>query len=323
MLLLRRFLLGSLIFLTPVPAFAIAPDRYLPKGTQMAAGVQVRRFVEAAVIKKHLHAGLKDFLSSRTGFGSLAKLLALDPWQDIDRVILAGPATLEPERLLLIVRGRFDPAKIEADIADRIKRQPETLQLVQKDGRRFYRHKDAEAALPIFFALVDKEVLLAAAAQEPLLEALVRKDDKEPEPVSKELQTLLAKIDDKATAWAAVLAVPELKKNLAPTPEYRRIVDSVQNLRGSVVVSDGVQADFLIQTNDARAAVEIRKFMEGVKAILILTAVNQDKKNGAVWGDLLGVLKVANDGEAVTIKGQATAEFIEKSVESNRKAKKE
>ncbi len=299
---MRPLCLASLLLLAASSAGAADADPLLPPDTQLAAGVQVRALLDSALGKKYL----KEYLAAQ------GKGLGIDPLPDIDHLTLTGPSGLEKEKMLLIVRGRFDPMKIEAVLDKQAERS-------DKQGeRRLFQVRLPERG-PVFFCVLDRECLVMAASKEPILDAIARKDGKKPGGVSPELKTLLGKIDDQATFWLAGLATPELKKMLTPNAEYRRIVDSLQSFRGSVMVDDGLRADVLIQTNDARAAVEIRKFVEGVKALLILAAVNQDKKNGAVWADLLATLKIATQGDAVTVKGQATGEQIEKNVQNRRK----
>jgi hypothetical protein len=311
-----RFGLASLAFvLLPLtPAWAVEVDPLLPPDAQLVACLHVRQFLDAPAVKTHLRDRLAPYFPA-----NLLKDAGIDPLRDIDRITLAGPAAAENDKLLLILRGRFQPEKIDSTLAEVAKRDADTLRIESQGERRLFHARTAERG-PLVFCVLDREVLLLAANKAPILDAIARKDGKKPGSASRELQALLGKIDEKATAWLAVLITPELKKILTPTPEYQRVVDSLRSAHGSLTVDEGLRADFVIQTGDARAAVEIRKFTEGIKSILILAAANQDKKNGALWADLLSSLKIANQGDAVTVKGQVTAEQLEKSIQNSRKA---
>lgn len=316
----RLLILAFVITLAPRSADAVEPDPLLPGDSQVVASVAVRQLLDAPVLKKHFTDALEDAVPRGRELTSLLKALGIDPLKDVDRLTLTGPLALDSEKMLLIVRGRFDPEKTASAAEDHAKKAPEALKLHKDGDRRFYEYREAKRNVPpIFFCVLDKETAVASPGKETVLEAAARKENRKPAPLSKELQALLAKADDKATVWTVGQIPADLKKRLAPTPEYRPVVDSLQHFRGSVTVGEGVKAEFVVQTNDGKAAVEIRKFMEGIKAILILAATNQDKKFGAVWGDLLAALKVANEGDAVTLKGQMTAEQIEKSVENSKK----
>lgn len=311
---------AALALLLPTAARAADADPLVPADAQFVAVAQVRALLDAPAVQKHLGKRVAESLPRAREGADLLAALGVDPRKDVDRLTVAGPLTLEADKVLLVVRGRFDPDKVAAAADDLAKKSPEILRPHKDGDRRYFEYRAPQTNVPpVFFAVPDKEVAVASTGRETLLDALSRKEAKKPVALAKEMQTVLAKVDGKATVWVAGLVPADLKKRLAPTPEYQKLVDSLQHFRGAVTAEDGVKAEFLIQTNDAKAAVEIRKFMEGVKAILILAATSQDKKNGALWADLLAALKVANEGDAVTLNGQVTAEQIEKSVPAGKK----
>lgn len=312
--------LFALLLLVPTPVPAVEADPALPNDAQVVASVNVRHLLDAAVVKKSLAGPLEDALPRGQELPELAKALGVQPLQDIDRVLIAGPLTLEPDRFLLVAHGRFKVKNIEAAAHEFAKKSPEVLRLHEGEQHTIYEYIETNRKLPpLFVCVLDKETIVASTGKDTVLDALAKKTGKKKSALASELQKLLGKVDGKATVWVVGLATPEVKKRLAAPAEYQRLVDSLQHFRGSVTVADGVQADFVVQTNDAKAAPEIRKFMEGVKAILILAATSQDKKNGVIWADLLSALKVANEQDAVTLRGEVTAEQVEKSVQNRGK----
>jgi len=319
----RLALLGvfaSLALVRSTPA--AEADPLLPADCQLVASVQLRQLADASAVKKYLLPGLKDLALKDADLTKLLKAVSIDPMKDIDRAIIAGPAVVEADKTLLILRGRFDLARIHAGADDIARRDAAALRIQKEGDRRLYQLKAQDEAVPAsFLCFLDKETAVASPARALVLDAIARKDGKKPAAVSKALGTLLARIDGQASAWFACLVSDDLRGQMSATGEAQDLASSLQTLRGTVTVGDGVQADFVIQTDNAKNAVEIRKFTEGVKGILILAVMNRDKQYGGLWADLLSALKVASDKEAVVVKGQVSAAQIEKSLQDVKKPK--
>src|SRR5690349_7652132 len=76
---------------------------FLPAGTKIVIGVQVRRLLESP-----LTAGLT---SAQAGFAAQmakAKLGGIDIFKDIDEVIIAATNTGQDGPALTVIKGRFD-----------------------------------------------------------------------------------------------------------------------------------------------------------------------------------------------------------------------
>ncbi len=311
--------LAVALFLTSRNARAVEPDPLLPADCQLVVGLRVRQLAEAALFKTHLAPLVKEIKPSENYLTLVLGALNIDPWTDIDVALLAGPALPEGDKTLLIFRGRFDLAKRKG--ADALAKDRLVSVRVHKEGERLvYEFKPKEAdGSPAYLCFLDKETVVAARARALISEAIARADAKKPAPLAKPMLDLLAGVDGKATAWIAALATEPLKESLSGSGEAQRIADALQTMRGSVTVGDSLSVDGVIQSTNAKAAAEIRKFAEGVKGILILAAMNRDKQWGPVGADLLGTLKIANDKGTVSVKGQVTGEQIDKSIAAAKK----
>ena len=304
----------ALVVLLPRVAAAAPPDPFLPDDTQAVASVQLRELRQAPAVKKYLGPDLEKWLG-RGPAGSVAGLLRglkVEPLQDIDRLTVA----VTPDRFLLIARGRFDPAAVGSAAEKLARKEPDVLRIHGDGARSLYEYREPNGAVPaVFLRFLDGETAVASTSRDLVQQAAARKQPK----ISPELQVLLDRVDSKATVWLAGRVAPDWKKRLEVPPEYQRLADSLQSFHGAVTVGDDVRADFALQTNDPKAAVEIRKVAEGVKALLILAAANQNAKNGPVWADLLSALKVASADRAVTLRGQMTADQLDRSTQDSKK----
>lgn len=312
--------LGTLVALALSfsPARTVEIDRCLPDTTEVVVFVNVRQLLDAPAVVKHLLPEVKAAWE-RDGFKprALAERLKFDPFKDVVSLTLAGPAKQASEKSLLIVRGRFDVETIQTAADIYANRGADDFKAHKQDELRYYEFKEPRSGRSGFASFLDKETFVLSPSRDALLAAADRQRAKKPPQLSKDLEALLGKIDGKQTIWVAGIAADDLKKDLVSNPQVRKTVDALQSIRGGITVTAGIQADFVIQTSDARAAGEIRKLLDGVKSLLSLAALDPGTERlGTLPADLVSALKVATDKEAVTIKGQLGAEQIDKSLKT-------
>src|SRR5207247_7719227 len=108
------------------------------------------------------------------------------------------------------------------------------------------------------------------------------------------------------------------KNILAKIPQTKNLADKLQALSGGIAVGNDIKAAVRIQTSDAKAAMELRRLLEGIKAILILAATNSEEY-GPLLADIVGGIKLRSDKGDVTIEAAVSAEQIEKGVKKEAK----
>jgi hypothetical protein len=187
------------------------------------------------------------------------------------------------------------------------------------DDLRLYELKDARSGRTGFLCWLDKQTLVLSPARAYVEEAIAKQRGKKQTKLSKEMQTLLDKVDGKQSIWLAARFSDDIKKGLGNSPATRKLVESLQTAQGGVSVTDGVQAGLVIQTTDARSAGEIKKFLEGIKSLLSLAAADHPRY-GNLLSDLLDTVKIASDKDAVTLRGQVSAAEIEKAIPAKPKS---
>jgi len=305
---------GLVLLLCFAPVLSAAePDRHLPDDAHWVASLDVRQFTNAPLVKTHLAATLRQWLADQPAAREMQHALSLDLLVDVDRATAAGPLPPRPERGVLILQGRFDLTKVQTAAEQFARQEPRAFRIHQEANRPVYQFTEAsKAGLALWACFPDKSTMLLASSRQQLTELLARKAG-EPPALAKELRTLLASVDGKQTCWLAALASPELKKSLATSPETEKLFQSLQHLSGGASVGEGLLLNFVLQTNNAGTAGELRKFLEGAQAILSLAAMDS-KTNAPLLGNLVAAVKLGNFKEAIVIRAAVTKEQIEKAI---------
>jgi hypothetical protein len=302
------------------PAGAAEIDRCVPEDAEVIVAVNFRQLLDAAVVKKHFLPDIKKAWE-RDGFKprQLAERLKFDPFTDIASITVASPIKKADEKALIVLRGRFDLDAIQTAAEIYANRGADDFKMHKQDELRYYEFKLPRTDRTAFVSLLDKETLVLSPSRAALLSAAARQQSKKQDQPVKELRELLSKIDGKETVWLAGVISDDVKKGIGGNPQVRKVVDSLQSVRGGIRVTEGLQASLVIQTNDPRTAGEIRKFLEGIKSLVEL-AVQDDDHLGTLPADLLEAVKLATDKETVTISGRLDAEQIDKSLKSKPKS---
>src|SRR5262249_27677055 len=104
-------LLAGLLATVAAPAWAGETNKYLPDATEGVVTVNVRQMLDAPLVKNNLDT-LKALLLATGNVQKVFDDLGFDPFTDIDRVTVAINEV--PTKSLVLVQGKFDPAKITA-----------------------------------------------------------------------------------------------------------------------------------------------------------------------------------------------------------------
>jgi len=304
------------------PAQAAEIDPCVPDGADLVLHVNVRQFLDAPVVGKHVLPDLKAAWE-RDGFKPrlIAERLKFDPFKDVASITVAGPARQATDKMLVIVHGRFDIDTLQtaADIYGN--RGADDFKAHKQGEQRYYEFKEPRTGRTVFAAFLDKETFVLSPSRDAVLAAALRQRAKKAPRLAKELESLLGKVDGKQTVWLAGIVSDDLKKDLLSNPQVRKTAEALQSIQGGISVAEGIRAEILIQTSDARAAAEIRKLLDGIKSLVSLAVTDTDSDRlGTLPADLVNAVKVATDKDAVTLKVAASAEQIEKSLKTKPKA---
>jgi hypothetical protein len=311
-----RALLGFTLAaaLLGAPARAAELDKYLPDGTFLIVSFNVKQLLDAPLVRG-------DEKSFKQSMGEASKVLegfGVDPAKDIDRVLLAVGDQLQAKNILMLLEGKFDPAKVQGKLKEMAREKKNDLEAVQVDGATIYQGRLPKPAVPnpavpsrFLLTVLDNRFIAFATDKDALKEALGKKAGGRKSAVKKEVTELVAKINPKETASLVVVPPAELT---AGSP-----VAGLSTITGGVTVRDGVNTDILLATKDADSAKTlaqtINDALNQIKQILPVLAGQQPgfgPKEQALVKDLMDTFKATAKDSGVTIKSTISKEFIEK-----------
>jgi hypothetical protein len=311
---------------------AAEPEKLLPGDTEIVVSINVRSLLDSALVKKYALEEIKAAIRSQ----ELLTRLNPDPLQLVDRITIAGgsvkvslPAGGQPvpeakAESLIIVHGRFDLDRAHELLGSTAKKSPDKVALTEHGAARVYEIMGTDA--PLFGAFVDRETLILSGKKARVTAALDQSQGKGPDKTSKHFSAMLAKADTQPTLWVAS-TIPATLKDLLKTAALAGGGDLADRLEGvtlGVTVKDNIVMQFNIHTADAKTATQVRFGLEKAKALLtvmVLTLQDKDPDLANAAADLLSSIRFTVKDNTMTLRGEVTAETIEKALKGTKKDK--
>src|SRR5206468_1258592 len=102
--------------LAAAPARAAEADKYLPSDTEAVVGINVRQLLDAPLVKKYALEQIKDALKKNAEVTTALQAMNLDPFKDVNSVVIAVSDKVAQGQGLAIVHGNFDVSKITSTL---------------------------------------------------------------------------------------------------------------------------------------------------------------------------------------------------------------
>jgi hypothetical protein len=308
------------LLLLPVRANAAEVNKYLPDDTGAVVTINVRAALDSPLVKKYAMDHIKQALKDNEEAQKVLNSLGLDPLKDIDQAVIAG-SDIGESKALVIVTGRFDPDKIKAKAVETAKNQPDALKLHAAGGYSLYEVKMPDQPQPVFAAVADKNTIVASPSRDFVIDALDKGTGKKKGQLkSKEVTSLLERIDGKQSLWIAV-GGSTLEKSIPPVTDesVKELLKKVSAISGGVTTTEDVKAQFVVSAKDAQGAKELDQLInDGVNQGLgLLALLVSNQKELAPLLDVVKSIKIATKDNAVTITGTVPGDLIEKAMKAN------
>lgn len=308
--------LTGLVLATPAdgaePARA-EPDRLTPADAGVVAAVNVRQLLTAPLVRKHALEELKRILNRDDRMVKLLGQAGLDPLKDVDTITVAAVGDLPNPRLVGVVRGRFDPAKVQAVAADFAKQNPDKLKTTKEGDLVVY--KVLADKTTIYAAFADRFTLVLSPDRAQTL-AVVEAAGKAAARLNKDVQKVIDRLAGKESVWVAAVITDKMKDIAKLDPDMAELAAALESATGGVEVDDAVKVALVLHAANAGAAAKWRKKIEEVLPLLNFLAPGKDAA-GRVAKAALGTIKVAADKNDVRITMQVTEEMIQKAAKKD------
>jgi hypothetical protein len=322
----RLLLLSGAILVFAASAPAAEVDKYLLDDTDAVLGLDVKMLLQSPLVKKNYVPLAQKQLQSNAEAQKNIKELGFDPLKDVDRILLVhgeschrsvdGKEQFSP---LVIVRGRFDTAKIHTKAAQIAQFAPTVLKVHKNANGIIY---ELTVDKTVFIALPDRTSLVASLFKDQVSEALDKGANKKKTKLkSSGLSFLIEQTDNRHCLWAVALGhaapaadtpLPTAKDKKVEKTARKKLSDSgIDELSGGLTVADGIKADFRIKVQDEETATTISDAVQMFLPQIVQGFKVEDKRLVPVR-EFLTSLSVARDVRDLIIRGDVSGKvFVE------------
>ncbi|OAI47014.1 hypothetical protein AYO44_10440 [Planctomycetaceae bacterium SCGC AG-212-F19] len=313
----------ALVFLLLVLAGPVAPgaeiDKYLPDDTNGLVSLNVRQLIDSPLFKKSYLPFLQKELKARPELQKQFQDLGFDPFRDAERLLLAIAESCEPQGapaqpgIFGILHGRFDSARVQATLAQIAAYAPQALRTHKGPTGSVYELTGNGRSF--FFALPDRTTLVFAARREPVATTLERAAGKKKfQLVHKDVETLIAKTDNKQALWLVATSRTALEFEPGGGPagkqpnQARKTLGAsgVSEVTGGFWVTDNLKAAFGVDVQNALAA----KAVSDALTVELAKAIDKgfdgvfDERRLAPVREFLKEMVIAGDGKHIVIQSE-------------------
>jgi hypothetical protein len=300
------------------PSVTILPlEKYLSEETVMAAGFNTRAWLSRSVVKHQYGESLKQNLLNDAQARPVLESLGINPWEDVDRLILAWEGR-RLDKPLLLVRGRFRPAKIRNAFGMRV----HDLAAGRGPGHKLYEYQPDPMQPPTFLALLNESTLACSSDAAVVREALERAGKGAAPPLeNKAMRELIGVVNPKHDLWIVALGgtlaqMCDASTNLFIKTNCRDVFRSTDTLSGGMSFSEDIQLDLEFTARDADSARVLYKQLDDSRKLvkLLLAVFGNNQKDAILWKQALESGKLVNNGPVVHLQARVSAADIEKAM---------
>jgi len=296
----------ALGFAVVLPVQAADFTKLLPSETEAVMTFNMKQLVASGIYDKYLKERVEKMIDDSKEAGDFMKMTGLDPLTDIGRIIISGSGS-DPSSMsaVVLVEGKFDPAKLNAAMAEAAKKEKDKISVVQDGDLTMYKMSQPDSDTALFATIVDEGMMVMATSKDLVKDTLARRAGTKKGTISKELAGVLRKIDDKATMTMAFVTKGKTEALPIPQPEVAKIVEKIHTISVALDVTKDVSLNIGVGVDDEDSAKELGEQLAAVvpqaKSMVALFAIQQPKLKKPL-NDIVNTLKTAVDGQVISLK---------------------
>jgi len=307
----------------PTTARAVDP-KILPNDAEWVFSINFKQIVESELVKANKEAvdQLLDMAKQAArgdgGAEKFFKAAGFDPMKDMTGLTMAGPSGVDPDKLVIIMEGKFNPEKMHAAAADAIQGAGDMVKMTKIGATKVY-----EVGVPgektIFAALVDDKTLVATASRDGLADTIARIGGTKKSNQKKEFADLVKTTNTKQSMYfvATGNAIASGIKNAPNVPNPDQIAGAlaeIKGISGALTLTKELQFQLNVNTMDPKTA---QKMAQGAQiALKLVQAMAQKKAEGdpkaQIATDVLKTLRITNMGNNLVFRGELSLDVIER-----------
>ncbi len=278
----------------------------IPGDAEVVVAVNVRQMLQTPVVQKHALDPLKLVLKRNEELKQLLAAAGLDPLKDIDTIALSTSGNpTSTGKLLVVVRGHFDPDKVRTASADYAKKHPGRLKSVKEGDLPMW--EITSDGKSFFAAFADKDTLVMTGTREDTI-AVVRRASQPPQPLNKEMRAALDQLKGSESVWLAMVATDPIKQVLKGDDLAKNFADALQSVTGALELTDDAQLSLVVHTNSPMAATRIKGKLDDLMPLLNVLGTGK----APLVGELLRGIKLETNRNDVSLRLKVTEAQFEK-----------
>jgi hypothetical protein len=292
----------------PAPAKAPAKvkvDPLVPADSEQVASLDIQKVLASPMVKPQVPM-LKTMLAGNKELTQVLEAIGLDPFKDLDRVTFSNKGN-DGKGLLLVLRGRFQQAKIHAELQKFAKAQPDKVALMKQGGVQLYELKGEQ---PAYAAFANDKTLVATPDKGRTVET-VKRAGKAGGKLNKGLAEAVDTFSGKEVMWMASVVTDEMKKAMGGIPQMAVLAPKMKAVTMGVTLEEVSNLRLGILATDEKAAAQVKQAINQVMPVLQLLAQGNEQM-GPVLTALLENLTVTTDKNQVVVNLKVTKELAEK-----------
>lgn len=277
----------------PTGAAATALD-VLPADSSLIVGLNVKKLT-VSKLWLQFSGSLMEREDVKQVFGEMKTACDLDPARDVEQFVVAAPSLMDQDKLVLLVKGKFDEAKIEKCLKAVVARkEPAEPVEVKKEGKVTI-YTSGDDALYVAWVASDTLLIGEKEVLTNILESKSKARD------NKALAEMMAKVNTDDTLWMA-MAVPD-------SGEFH---DNMRQI-GQGTAPKGVWMSLAYMKDlSVNAGLRFAKAEDAKKLATSYQAQFDQVKKMPQMGDYLKNASIKNSGNDVVF----TAKLSEKQIDS-------
>jgi hypothetical protein len=284
-------------------------DKLLPNDTKAVLTINVKQMLDSPLFKKlDDKAKIKALLKKRPEVTQLVDSFGLDVTKDIDQVVVALTGAGKGEESVMMIRGTFDRAKLEAVAKD----EKFGVKIIKEGNYTLYEKADKKGE-PVYGAIVDNSILAVSQNKSFVVDVLDKNAGKKTTALKKDFADLLAKADAKLSV--SIVALPQ---GLGGAQAAEVGLDKLKTLIGGVKIADDIKVTLSLVAKDENNAKDAAKLLDDglAQAKALAGFVAGQKKELAPLLDVLDSFKIEAKGSDVSLKGEVSKDNIDKLLEA-------